>query len=154
MPRPLAGLGLAVLGLPLKLTPYFVQRPVLEMVLNEVFREQRADGDLDAFRNRTLGIRFTDLDLHWRFGFIDEEFVALTPGGDSDAVISGRLSDFLRLISQTVDPDTLFFHRRLNVEGDTELGLHVKNLLDSMDWSGIPAPVVETLGQLASADGH
>ena len=36
------------------------------------------------------------------------------------------------------DPDTLFFNRRLKIEGDTELGLVVKNLLDSIDWSTVP----------------
>jgi predicted lipid carrier protein YhbT len=32
------------------------------------------------------------------------------------------------------DPDTLFFARRLTIEGDTELGLVAKNLLDGIDW--------------------
>ena len=32
------------------------------------------------------------------------------------------------------DPDTLFFNRKLQIEGDTELGLITKNLLDSVDW--------------------
>jgi predicted lipid carrier protein YhbT len=36
------------------------------------------------------------------------------------------------------DPDTLFFNRKLIIEGDTELGLIVKNLLDSVDWSTTP----------------
>ena len=36
------------------------------------------------------------------------------------------------------DPDTLFFNRKLVIEGDTELGLVVKNLLDSVDWSSTP----------------
>ena len=40
------------------------------------------------------------------------------------------------------DPDTLFFHRRLSIEGDTELGLLVKNLLDRIElprWMRLPA---------------
>jgi predicted lipid carrier protein YhbT len=28
----------------------------------------------------------------------------------------------------------LFFQRRLVIEGDTELGLRLKNLLDSVEW--------------------
>ena len=32
------------------------------------------------------------------------------------------------------DPDTLFFNRRLVVEGDTEIALLVKNTLDAIDW--------------------
>ena len=31
------------------------------------------------------------------------------------------------------DPDTLFFSRRLSMEGDTELGLLVKNTLDAIE---------------------
>ncbi|MEE8428093.1 MAG: SCP2 sterol-binding domain-containing protein, partial [Gammaproteobacteria bacterium] len=31
------------------------------------------------------------------------------------------------------DSDTLFFQRRLRMEGDTELGLEIKNFLDSLD---------------------
>jgi len=31
------------------------------------------------------------------------------------------------------DPDTLFFSRRLTIDGDTELGLLVKNALDAID---------------------
>jgi predicted lipid carrier protein YhbT len=34
------------------------------------------------------------------------------------------------------DPDTLFFNRTLDIEGDTELGLIVKNMLDAVEWPG------------------
>ena len=43
-----------------------------------------------------------------------------------------------RLMLREEDPDTLFFSRRLRIEGDTELGLIVKNLLDSVDWDSTP----------------
>lgn len=36
------------------------------------------------------------------------------------------------------DPDTLFFQRRLSIQGDTELGLEVKNLLDNIDFDNMP----------------
>ena len=42
--------------------------------------------------------------------------------------------DFLRMMLCEEDPDTLFFKRKLQIEGDTELGLITKNLLDSVDW--------------------
>ena len=32
------------------------------------------------------------------------------------------------------DPDTLFFTRRLVLEGDTALGLEIKNALDALGW--------------------
>lgn len=149
LPHPPAGMGLALLSLPLRVAPYFMQQPVLELVLNEVFKEHKEDGDLAIFEDRSLSVKFTDIDCHWRFGFLNNRLVALELSDDSDVVISGKLREFLLLISQSVDPDTLFFQRRLNIEGDTELGLFAKNLLDSMDWSGIPKPVVQSLARLA-----
>ena len=41
--------------------------------------------------------------------------------------------DFLRMARREEDPDTLFFSRRLSMEGDTELGLVVKNSLDALE---------------------
>jgi hypothetical protein len=38
------------------------------------------------------------------------------------------------------DPDTLFFSRRLAMEGDTELGLLIKNTLDAIDGALFPRP--------------
>ena len=40
----------------------------------------------------------------------------------------------MRMMMREEDPDTLFFNRKLQIEGDTELGLITKNLLDSVDW--------------------
>ena len=39
----------------------------------------------------------------------------------------------MRLAQRQEDPDTLFFSRRLAMEGDTELGLVVKNALDALE---------------------
>ncbi|EXJ09542.1 ubiquinone anaerobic biosynthesis accessory factor UbiT [Nitrincola nitratireducens] len=38
------------------------------------------------------------------------------------------------MAKRTEDPDSLFFQRQLSIEGDTELGLGIKNLLDSLEW--------------------
>lgn len=47
------------------------------------------------------------------------------------------------------DPDSLFFQRRLRIEGDTELGLEVKNLMDSLDLDELPKIVRLALNDLA-----
>lgn len=47
------------------------------------------------------------------------------------------------LARRVEDPDTLFFARRLIMEGDTELGLVVKNALDAVEWS--PASLLAAL---------
>ena len=68
--------------------------------------------------------------------------VESTPGGfrvartaeAPDLTVAATLADFVALALREEDPDTLFFARRLTIEGDTELGLALKNLLDGIDW--------------------
>jgi predicted lipid carrier protein YhbT len=52
--------------------------------------------------------------------------------GKADVTIRASLPDYIALALRREDPDTLFFTRRLVLEGDTELGLLVKNALDSL----------------------
>lgn len=63
-----------------------------------------------------------------------------------DVCFRGQLSAFLKLMLRQEDPDTLFFNRQISIEGDTELGLAVKNMLDSMEWP--PAGLTELLSKL------
>ena len=46
--------------------------------------------------------------------------------------------DRLLLITGREDPDTLFFQRRLRMQGDTELGVYLKNFLASVDPASLP----------------
>jgi predicted lipid carrier protein YhbT len=55
-------------------------------------------------------------------------------GAEADVSFHGDLHAYLKLMLRQEDPDTLFFNRQLTIEGDTELGLAIKNLLDSIDW--------------------
>ena len=52
---------------------------------------------------------------------------------ETDLCIAASAHDFLLLAQRQQDPDTLFFNRRLVMEGDTELGLVVKNTLDALE---------------------
>ncbi len=55
-----------------------------------------------------------------------------------DLSLRANLSAFLQLLARQEDPDTLFFNRQLSIEGDTELGLIVKNMLDAVEWPNMP----------------
>lgn len=55
-----------------------------------------------------------------------------------DLAFRANLSAFLQLLARQEDPDTLFFNRELSIEGDTELGLVVKNMLDAVEWPNLP----------------
>lgn len=63
-----------------------------------------------------------------------------------DLTVAATLSDFIALARREEDPDTLFFARRLAVEGDTELGLVLKNLLDGIDWRTVLGRIVPFQG--------
>ena len=56
--------------------------------------------------------------------------------------------DLARLALRLEDPDTLFFNRRLLIEGDTDLGLRVKNMLDAVELEAATATMPLGLGSL------
>ena len=61
--------------------------------------------------------------------------IGLRPAfGKPDVTVRATLPDYLALARRREDPDTLFFTRRLVLEGDTELGLEIKNALDALAW--------------------
>lgn len=62
-----------------------------------------------------------------------------TPQREPDLAFAAHLSAYLQLLSRQEDPDTLFFNRELEITGDTELGLIVKNMLDAVEWPTLPS---------------
>ncbi len=71
--------------------------------------------------------------------------------GPVDVTFTASAEDFARLSLRLEDPDTLFFNRRLLIEGDTDLGLTLKNLLDAVDWDELARRMPLGLGRLAGA---
>lgn len=86
-----------------------------------------------AMRGRVVSIRVADLGVDCRVRLAAIGFVPAR--GRPDVAIRASAADYLRLARREEDPDTLFFARRLAIEGDTELGLAVKNALDAVEWS-------------------
>jgi len=60
------------------------------------------------------------------------------PAREPDLAFAANLSAYLQLLARQEDPDTLFFNRELEITGDTELGLIVKNMLDAVEWPSLP----------------
>ena len=59
--------------------------------------------------------------------------IGLRPAfGAPDVTMRASVVDYFALALRREDPDTLFFTRRLVLEGDTELGLALKNALDAL----------------------
>ena len=81
-------------------------------------------------------LRIEVADAGWRFDYTwkNRAFQATDHGETApDLSIRADAWDFHTLLQRGEDPDTLFFSRRLVMEGDTELGLLVKNTLDGLD---------------------
>lgn len=82
---------------------------------------------------RKLSLQVRDARLRFDFTWTGNRFAALRRPEASDLTISATGPDFVRMARRQEDPDTLFFSRRLALEGDTELGLVVKNTLDALE---------------------
>jgi predicted lipid carrier protein YhbT len=93
---------------------------------------------MSLLAGRRFEVRILDAGMTLRFGADDAGFKVDTSTDEPDLRFSANAADFARMMLREEDPDTLFFNRKLMIEGDTELGLIVKNLLDSVDWSGTP----------------
>ncbi|WP_051560436.1 ubiquinone anaerobic biosynthesis accessory factor UbiT [Marinobacterium jannaschii] len=117
--------------------PFRLKQTLLEKALNEAFQQPLADNEFYFLEGRQLGLEFSDLEIKIIISCEGERLI-VCDGDQADAWIKGQARDFLQLANRELDPDTLFFQRRLLIEGNTELGLAVKNLLDSIDWDDLP----------------
>lgn len=128
----------ALLALPLAWVPGLIHSTVLSTALNTLFAARIREGEFEFLRDRVLAIQVRDAKVEYRFRFtVPTGFVAVRSASKSDLIISGAIYDFLALVTRREDSDTLFFHRRVVMEGDTALGLELKNLLDGMDLEAI-----------------
>ncbi len=113
--------------------PQFPPSLAFAFGLNLFLRQLADTENLRALHGRTIRIQVTDAGLRLSFTLGPEGFKPLSGTPDADVCISARAYDFAMLAARKEDPDTLFFHRRLLIEGDTELGLLIKNTLDAQE---------------------
>jgi predicted lipid carrier protein YhbT len=106
--------------------------------LNQLVKRGVVPADMALLAGRRFEIHVTDTGVRLRFTADAARFSRDASGQEPDLRLSATLANFARMMLREEDPDTLFFNRKLVIEGDTELGLIVKNLLDSVDWSHTP----------------
>jgi predicted lipid carrier protein YhbT len=106
---------------------------LLVTALNKVLAKELPADVRQYLLGKKLRIHVTDARLTFDFTCTGVRFVASTKQDTTDLTISANAQDFLRLAQRQEDPDTLFFNRRLSMEGDTELGLVVKNAIDALE---------------------
>lgn len=93
--------------------------------------------DLEPLTGHHLRMKVRDAGLTLDFTLGANGFRITRSGGQPDLILTANVRDYLALALREEDADTLFFGRRLLMEGDTELGLLVKNTLDAVDWEAL-----------------
>ena len=106
---------------------------LLVTALNAVLTKELPADVRQYLLGKKLRIHVTDAQLTFDFTCTGLHFMASSRQAVTDLTISANAQDFLRLAQRQEDPDTLFFNRRLSMEGDTELGLIVKNAIDALE---------------------
>ena len=101
--------------------------------LNVALSRQLGPDVTQMLTGKKLRLRVTDAQWAFDFEWRGKRFVATQNAAGADLTISASAYDFVLLARRQEDPDTLFFSRRLGVEGDTELGLLVKNTIDAIE---------------------
>jgi O2-independent ubiquinone biosynthesis accessory factor UbiT len=97
------------------------------------------ESELTALEDKLFSIHVLDTGGKATFTYRDGLFRPLFQvTREPDLAFAANLSAFLQLVARQEDPDTLFFNRELEITGDTELGLIVKNMLDAIEWPSLP----------------
>lgn len=125
------------LSLPARLIPASVHSAIITRISNIILSAQIEDDELDFMQSKILHVCVEDIGVTYSMTLANKRLI---PGimNRYDMKISGTVHDFLLLVSRSEDADTLFFQRRLKMQGDTELGLYLKNFLDGMDVDLLP----------------
>jgi len=113
--------------------PTYPGSMLLVLGLNVALAKQLAPDVTQMLAGKKLRLCVIDaqsaFDFEWRNG----RFMACQNAAAADLTISASAHDFVLLARRKEDPDTLFFNRRLAMQGDTELGLLVKNTIDAIE---------------------
>jgi predicted lipid carrier protein YhbT len=125
----------AILRYPVKMIPDAIHNHLVVKALNQLFRHELTEGELDFLEGRVLAVKVRDAAIHLQLSMRHRLIITPAKSARADLTMEGSFYDFLLLASRREDADTLFFNRRLKLSGDTELGLYVKNFLDALDLS-------------------
>ena len=118
---------------------------LLAQVLDRVLLPRLPADARQALTARCVELLVSDFAVRVRLTLGPRGFVPAADGAAPALRIVAPASSYLRLLRGEDDPDQLFFERALVMEGDTELGLVLKNTLDAIGplWphrAGMPRP--------------
>ncbi|QSX34746.1 SCP2 sterol-binding domain-containing protein [Shewanella avicenniae] len=117
---------------PLAVIPFTIKQLALTQLTQTLLKEALEQRCLDFMQGKWVAIEITDVQLKFELSYQNGRLI-VRPPQCPDVTFSARSDELLLIAAGKEDPDSLFFRRQLWIEGDTELGLQVKNLLSSLD---------------------
>jgi predicted lipid carrier protein YhbT len=105
---------------------------LLAFALNRVLLPRLDAGARAGLGGRCVEVHLTDYGVRFRLELRRGGFAPAAGATPSALRVAAPAEVFWRLAEGAEDADTLFFERRLVMEGDTELGLLLKNTLDAL----------------------
>ncbi|WOT06037.1 ubiquinone anaerobic biosynthesis accessory factor UbiT [Shewanella youngdeokensis] len=141
--------GPKALSTPLVLIPFSLKAALLKRILDLVLAEQADDEELDFLSERWVAVNIDDLGLTFEVSYNGNWLIR--PVQSAEVTFKGDSKSLLLIAAAKEDPDSLFFQRKLCIEGDTELGLEVKNLLLSVEFDAMPVAIRTAVAKLAEA---
>ena len=118
----------------------------LVSALNLLVRHKLPAELFERLAGREVAVQVGDSAVGASFRIHGRHFVPMRPTGMPYLRFIASARDFALLAAREADPDTLFFNRRLVVEGDTEAALLVKNALDCVEAPRLRAVLRRALG--------
>lgn len=117
----------------ISLLPRYPHSLIFTRAINLALGDKLRDEVWEPLHGKQICIRVKDAGIAFHFTLGPKGLMARHAAHQTDLTISASAQDFFLLAMRKEDPDTLFFSRRLVMEGDTELGLLVKNTLDALE---------------------
>ena len=128
---------MSALSIFLRTLPDALHTELFSRTFNHILKGQWILEQLNDLEGKRITIGITDSKSELPFLVKEQRLIRSrlrdAPTG-YDVRVAGTLESFWKLATRTEDPDTLFFNRQLTIEGETETGLFVKNMLDSLDF--------------------
>ena len=133
-----------ILGKLLAALPQYPHSVMMSVLSTLFVRDPFAPGDAERVRGKVVCLDVRDAGIRIKLRIDRDGYLPCHDRTEPDVTVSAGAREFVLLALRKEDPDTLFFDRRLGVEGDTELGLIVKNALDRVE-PPVPVRLLELL---------
>ncbi|NMP32360.1 hypothetical protein HII17_12385 [Thalassotalea sp. M1531] len=136
---------------PLLLLPDQISETMMSFSLNKVFKQPLIDEEIDFLQEKWLKLNLTDAGFYCFITVLENDLGTPLVSvknqlpqnlSKPNVEFSADVESIVMLATKKLDPDTLFFQRKLMVTGETELGLAIKNFLDDFDFKeSLPEPI-------------